>query len=240
MPDTTALGLLFATALAGGTVRGFAGFGGPMVLLPVATYILGPSGAVWVVIAMDLLTSIPLTRSVLPQASRCIVQPLTIGTLLTLPAGAVALVHLDAELMRRIICGAILTASLVMLSGWRWRGELSTKQWTAVGALAGLVIGLTSLAVTAALFLHSGRSTAAEARANFIVWVFIAGIALLAVLALQGGMPPGLGPACLAVGPAYYVGTVIGARLYGRVPDATGRRIVLALVATSATIGLLR
>lgn len=235
------LTVLAAAALVAGVVRGFAGFGGPMVLLPVATSVLGPASAVWVVIAADILVSLPLIAEVRSVARRNVVAPLAVGTLLTLPLGTYALLSLDGEVMRRVICAAILVASVVMLSGWKSRAELATGHWVAVGGLAGVIMGITSLAVTAALFLNSGKSSAAEARANFIVWVFLANLALLSIIALQGGgMPPALTTAFMAAGPAYFLGTVIGTRLYGRVDDATGRRLVLLLVAINATAGLLR
>ena len=59
--------------------------------------------------------------------------------------------------------------------------------WAGVGALTGAVMGATSLAITAALFLNAGSQTAIESRANFIVWVFIATLALLAMLATGAG-----------------------------------------------------
>ncbi|MFZ4806778.1 MAG: TSUP family transporter [Hyphomicrobiaceae bacterium] len=233
-------GLLLVVAAVAGIVRGFAGFGGPMVILPVATAVLGPAAAVWVVLCADILVNVRLLPEVRGIARRAVVVPLAIGSLLTLPIGSLALVSLDAEMVRRVICSAILVASLVMLSGWRWRAELAPGQWVAVGALTGLVMGLTSLAVTAALFLQSGKTSAAEARADFIVWVFITSLALLAILTVQGGFPHGQAGAFLMVAPAYFAGTLAGARLHGRVSDATGRRVVLVLVAGIASIGLLR
>jgi len=233
-------GLLFVAAIAAGIVRGFAGFGGPMVILPVATAILGPAAAVWVVLCADILVNVRLVPEVRGIARRSVVLPLAIGTLVTLPIGSFALVSLDGELVRRVICSAILAASLLMLSGWRWRAELTSGQWVAVGALTGVIMGLTSLAVTAALFLQSGKASAAEARADFIVWVFIVSIAFLAILTLQGGFPQGQARAFLMVAPAYFVGTLAGARLHGRVSDVSGRRGVLLLVAAIASIGLLR
>lgn len=233
-------GLLFTAAIAAGIVRGFAGFGGPMVILPVATAILGPAAAVWLVISVDILVGFRLVLEVGAVARRAVVVPLAIGALATLPIGSFALVSLDGELVRRVICAAILAASLLMLSGWRWRATLTSGQWVAVGALTGFIMGLTSLAVTAALFLQSGKTTAAQARADFILWVFVVSIALLAILTVQGGFPQDPGRGLLLVGPTYFAGTLMGARLHGRVNDATGRQAVLVLVAVIASIGLVR
>jgi hypothetical protein len=238
--DTQSLALLFTAALVGGVVRGFAGFGGPMVFLPFATSVLGPSAAVWVVIAVDIVVSARFLPAVRGLYRSHVVLPLGIGTLVTLPLGTWALVSLDAVVMRRVICAAILLAALIMLTGWRWRRELARWQWIAVGAVAGLVLGITSLAVTAALFLQSGKTTAAEARADFMVWVFVVNIALLVVIAAQAGMPTGLWPAMAASAPAYFVGMAVGTAVYGRLSDATGRRLVLTIVAVNALVGLLR
>jgi uncharacterized membrane protein YfcA len=232
--------ILAVTALVAGIVRGFAGFGGPMVLLPFATAILGPAAAVWVVILTDISVSLRLIPDVRYDAQKSVVVPLSIGTLVTMPAATLALVSLDADLMRRLICLAILIASLVMLSGWRSRRDLTTGQWYAVGGLAGIVMGLTSLGITAALFLQAGDTTARVARANFIIWLFVCSIALLALLAVQGGGPTGELWPFLAIAPAYFVGTLIGMRLFCIVSDTAGRRAILVLVAIIASVGLAR
>ena len=231
--------ILIPIAAIAGFIRGFAGFGGPLVLLPALNVCLSPAASVSAVMWIDFLANVLLLPQVRRDAQRAVVGPLMVGTLTTMPVGVRLLVAADPALMKRAISAAILVAALVLLSGWRYRGAIGPIGWAGVGALTGIVMGATSIAVTAALFLNAGSQTAKESRANFIVWVFAATIALLAMLAVGAGF--GASPARVigVLAPAYLAGTLLGTRLNKRAPEAVVRRAVLLLVVAIATAGLL-
>ena len=167
------------------------------------------------------------------EAQSAVVVPLTAGTLVAMPLGVLLLLKADPVLMKRGFSAAILSAALVLLSGWRYRGTIGRIGWVGVGALAGVVMGSTSIAVTAALFLNAGSQTARESRANFIVWVFIATRALACLSSVPESPRPDRCRGVLA--PVYVVPPGTGC---GRVSEV-GRRAVLALVVVIATVGLL-
>jgi uncharacterized membrane protein YfcA len=226
------------TALAG-LIRGFAGFGGPLVLLPVLGLYLSPTASVAATMWVDLCANVQLLPQVRQQAQSSVVVPLTAGTLVAMPLGVLLLLTVDPVLMKRGISAGILVAALVLLSGWRYRGAISPIGWAIVGALTGVVMGATSIAVTAALFLNAGSQTARESRANFIVWVFFATLALLAMLAGGEGIAATPLRTIGVLAPVYVVGAILGTRLNKGAPQAVVRRAVLALVAMIATATLL-
>ena len=230
--------VLIPTAAVAGFIRGFAGFGGPLVMLPVLTLFLPPAASVPAMMWIDLLVNVGLLRGGLRNAQTSVVVPLTLGTLIAMPLGVLALIAADPMLMKRGISAAILVAAIVLLTGWRYRGAITAPGWTGVGALAGLVMGATSLAVTAALFLNAGTQTAAQSRANFIVWVFIASLALLAMLAVGTGFDGGLLRPIAILAPPYLAGSLVGSRLNLSAPEALVRRAVLLLVVAVALTGL--
>jgi uncharacterized protein len=127
----------------------------------------------------------------------------------------------------------------VLLSGWRYRGRANVATWAGVGVLSGLVMGATSLAVTAVLFLQADQQSAAESRANFIVWVFAATLALLALLIAQSALRPGYLEVIAVLTPLYLLGTIIGAKWYDRAPEQLVRRVVLILASAIGAAGLL-
>ena len=200
---------------------------------------LSPTASVAATMWVDLFANVQLLPQARRDAHRAVVIPLTAGTLLAMPFGTFLLLAVDPVLMKRGISAAILVAALVLLSGWRYRGTISRVGWAGVGVLAGLAMGATSIAVTAALFLNAGSQTASESRANFIVWVFIATLALLAMLAVGIGIAamPWLTIAVLA--PVYVGGAFLGARLTKRASEAGVRRAVLMLIVVIAVAGLL-
>jgi uncharacterized protein len=226
------------TAVAG-FIRGFAGFGGPLVLLPALSVCLTPAASVAAVMWIDLLANVLLLPQVRRDAQRAVVGPLMVGTLATMPVGVLLLVAADPAFMKRGISATILVAALVLLSGWRYRGAIGPIGWAGVGALTGIVMGATSIAVTAALFLNADSRTAKESRANFIVWVFTATLALLAMLAVGAGIAESPARMIGVLASVYLLGTLLGTRLNKRAPEAVVRRTVLLLVVAIATAGLL-
>jgi uncharacterized membrane protein YfcA len=234
--STTFLAVLVPVALVAGVIRGFAGFGGPLVMLPALNIFMPPAAAVQLMMWIDLVVNVRLVPEVARQAQSAILVPLIGGAFLTLPLGVLALVAVDADLMKRCVSAAILVAALILLSGWRYPGGITRPGWVGIGLLAGVVMGATSLAVTAALFLQAGSQSARENRANFIIWVFVITIVMLGMLAAGTGFDRALLPAFGMLAPPYVIGTLAGAYLTGRLPDAQVRRAVLLLViAVAAT-----
>ncbi len=223
--------ILAPVALAAGFIRGFAGFGGPLVMLPILNQFLVPAASMWVMMWVDLLVNVRLLPEAREHASRSVLVPLTLGTLATMPIGVKLMADSDPAIMKRVIGAAILVAALLLLLGWRYAGRPRGVMWIAAGMLSGLVMGATSLAVTVALFLSADRQSAAQARANFIVWVFVATIALLVLLVAQGALRPGYVRTIGVLAPLYLLGTIAGAQLQGRAPEPLVRRLVLLLAA---------
>ncbi len=229
--------ILAPVALAAGFIRGFAGFGGPLVMLPILNQILVPAASMWVMMWVDLLVNVRLLPEAREHASRSVLVPLTLGTLATMPIGVKLMADSDPAIMKRVIGAAILVAALLLLLGWRYPGRPRGAMWITAGMLSGLVMGATSLAVTVALFLSADRQSAAQARANFIVWVFVATIALLVLLVAQGALRPGYVRTIGVLAPLYLLGTIAGAQLQGRAPEPLVRRLVLLLAAVIGGAG---
>ena len=238
MPEFKFYIVLVPIAAVAGFIRGFAGFGGPLVMLPALNFFLAPAASIPVMMLVDLVVNIQLLPAARRDASLSVVAPLTIATLVAMPIGVLLLILVDPALMKRAISVAILVSALILLAGWRYQGPVGVGTWTAVGLLTGVVMGATSLAVTAALFLNAGTQTAKESRANFIAWVFLATLALLFMVVLGTGFDPNLVPIIAILGPVYFIWTILGSRLSGRAPELFLRRIVLGLVVLIATIGV--
>ncbi len=60
-----------------------------------------------------------LLPGALPRTRRCEIGPLALAAPADAPLGGYVLLHIDAEIMRRVIAGVVLAFSLVMLRGWR-------------------------------------------------------------------------------------------------------------------------
>lgn len=230
--------VLVPVAVIGGFLRGFAGFGGPLFMLPVLSLFLPPAVAIGVMMWTDIFSNVHLLPNARADSSRAVVVPLLIGTTIAMPVGVHLLMSLEPLVMKRILCGSILFIALVLLTGWRYRRSVGTLVYAAIGAISGFVMGATSIAAVTPLFLGAGNQTATQNRANFIVWVFPATIWLLILLIVRDAFTAVNVIMIAVLAPAYLAGTMIGSRIHRTAADATVRRTVLALVIATATVGL--
>ena len=238
-PVDTAVLVLVPVALVAGFIRGFAGFGGPMMMMPIMNQFLAPASTMWVMMWVDLFINVRMLPECRPNASRAVLTPLGIGTALTLPLGVLLLANTDPSIMKRVVGGAVLVSALVLLSGWRYSGKAGNGLWVGAGMLSGLIMGATALAVSVALFLSADRQTAAQVRANFMFWVFGASVLLLVLLVAMGALAPGHLGLIAVLTPVYFLGSFAGASAQGRFPDHIVRRAVLLLAAIVGAVAML-
>lgn len=238
MADPSLLyGVLLPTAAVAGFVRGFAGFGGPLLMLPVLNIFLPAATSIAVMMWVDLFANVRLLPDARRHFSPDVVGPLTLATIVAMPVGAYLLVTVDPLVMKRVISLAILVAALVLLTGWRYKGPAGGFVYAGVGALSGLVMGATSIAIVTALFLNAGQQTPAQSRANFIVWVFLATVLLIAILIARSVLGPGDLTMIAALSGAYLGGVVLGSRFHHRAGDRLVRHATLGLIVVVALGG---
>jgi uncharacterized membrane protein YfcA len=237
MSGTEAL-VITVSSLIAGLVRGFAGFGGPLLLIPILNIIFAPATTVTAVLLADTIASLQLVPDAWRQATLRVVSFLLLGTMIAIPAGAALLAWAEPVLMKRVISGVILSLALIALGGWRYRAQLKNSGYMGVGALAGLVMGATGIAAVLPLFLNASQETSARNRAHFILWVLVASVWTCLMLALAASPTSQTLTLMLLLLPSYGIGVFIGNRLVRRLSDATLRRVVLLLVVVVATAGL--
>jgi uncharacterized protein len=227
------------TTFTAGIIRGFSGFGGPIVVLSILNVFFPPTSSIPIILCIDLLVNILLLPQARHNATAAVTIPLSVGTCVSLPLGVLLLSTANPETMKRIIALAILTAALLLISGWRpFLRPIGALGWGSVGALTGVIMGATSLGVTAALFLNSGTQTPAVARANFIVLVFFSNALMLLLFVVAQGLQAHLLPTTAIMAPLYFIGSMVGARVIRWIPEKRTRQIILMLIAVSALAGL--
>jgi hypothetical protein len=239
---------LFDAALAGGAaavvlaglVRGLAGFGGALVMVPILSLLFGPAPAVAMTIAIELVGYVQL----LPGAARHIrwreVAPMGAAALAALPLGVYGVVHVDAEAMRRVIGGVVVLLALLLMLGWRARRRPGLPAALGVSALAGLLQGLAGTpGPPVVLYLHAGPNSAAGNRQQLIGFFLVLDLAGLALFAWQGVFAAGALQRTLLLIPVSIVATWAGGYLFRRAPEALLRPLALALILLIGLAGLL-
>ena len=222
-------------ALAGGFVRGFTGFGGALIFIPVASAAFGPQVAAPLFLLMDYSLTLPLVFRSARVCNWPTVLPAAIGGLATVPLGAWLLANGDPVTLRWTICLLVMALLVLIVSGWRYRQAPHAAASVAVGGVAGVFGGIGQVSgPPVAAFWMSGPFPVSVIRANLIVYFAI--ISLSSVLAYFWNdlfSRDGLILA-LVLGPLYAASLYFGTRNFTRTEGANYRPIVYGLIAFAA------
>jgi uncharacterized membrane protein YfcA len=238
---TTHLAYAAVIAVLAGLTKGFAGFGGAMVMVPLLSFYFGPAQAVVTVTLLEGLASLQLFPRAAPRTNWRRVGPLCLLTCLFVPVGIYALLNFEADIMRRAIGAVVVGFALVMLSGWRYRGIPHVGATVGVGVTAGLLMGGTGIGGPPVIFyLLSGPEPAEQSRASIISYFALTIAFMVVIFALYGAIDTiTLWRAALLAAP-FWIATWIGNRLFAVASEATFRRVALVcllVIGSSAIVG---
>ena len=232
-------GTMVPIAIAAGFVRGFAGFGGPLILVPSLQFFIAPKLSIAIALGLDLLANLHLLPEANEFASKRVLWPLVIGSALGLPLGLTFLQLADAETARKTNSLVIISCSLAVLIGWRFGQAFSRESLLAVGALGGISLAVSGISVIVNIALHAGHETLASVRANYIVWAFLVTLVAIAGFAFTGDLVTRdvLERFAFLV-PAYLGGVVAGVACYSYLPDKQLRTATLIVAIGLSAVGL--
>ena len=230
------LALAIAIAAVAGIVRGITGFGGAMVMSPPMALLLGTLTAVPVVLLLESVVAIPMLVQLRRLVRWRVIGPILAMACVAVPLGTWILMSVDPQVMRRVIAAVVIVFSLILLRGWRYHGAQRLPTGLGLGAVAGTMVGATSMGgPPVILYLLAGPDPIETTRANltyFVGGISFAGVVLLWINGVLGA--DGLLLAA-ALAPGYYGGMVLGTRLFRRFDDQRFRRFTLALMLVVAT-----
>ncbi|WP_105381694.1 sulfite exporter TauE/SafE family protein [Neorhizobium alkalisoli] len=233
------LAFVLLAAMIAGLARGFSGFGGALIFVPLAGAAMGPKIASGLLLVIDSIMTLGMVPDSWRRANRREVATMLAGAVVGVPTGTALLALLPSVTLRWIISVAVLCLLAFLISGWRYHGRPKTYLTVGVGGLAGLFGGaaqmsgppvvaywlggaIPPLIVRANLVLYFALSTVISATSYLIGGILTVEVLLIALLA----------------GPGYGLGLFVGSRLFGVASEATFRRICFVLIATAAVIGL--
>ncbi|MBA97278.1 MAG: sulfite exporter TauE/SafE family protein [Sulfitobacter sp.] len=230
---------LFATVIIAGLVRGFAGFGSAMILMPVAASILSPVEAVIFLAASELLGPLPNIPGALRQGTRRDIVLLMLGVLVALPLGLYFLSHISPEPFGWVVSTVVLILVTLLLSGWRYHGRLSTSLMIGTGALGGFMTGFAGIAGPPVIMLYmASKLPIAVIRANFMLYLMGIDILLFGMLWISDMLVwPALALGLL-MGIPSIAANIIGAWLFDPNAEKLFRNVAYIVIAASAIIGL--
>ena len=223
--------LVTGTAFFAGLMRGFSGFGAALTIAPVLALTVGPRAAIPAILIVMLTTSIQLLPKALSSVRWSTVTPLSIGGAIGIPIGALLLVMVDQDTIRRSISITVIFFAFLLLIGWRYKGSTGPAVSAFAGGLGGLISGAAAAGGPAVImFLLAGPESAARNRAAIILYFIFTQAVALVVYTFGGLMTWKIFWIALPMIPTISLGTWIGERMFGRASDQLYRRIALAFL----------
>lgn len=235
-PDLT-LALAALASLVGGTVRGFSGFGGALIFVPLISALYDPARAGPTLFVVDVILTAPLTLAALPRAGWREVAPMAAAAMLFTPLGVWLLAVTDPVLLRWAIAGAVAAILVVLMSGLRYAATPGLRATLPVGAVAGILGGAAQISgAPVAAFWLGGPGARDAVRANLIVFFALASMASGLSFWAAGLFDREVAGLALWLGPAYGLGVLIGKRWFVGASEQAYRRAAFAVIALAAVL----
>ena len=230
---------LLLTVIIAGLVRGFAGFGSAMIIMPVAASILSPVQAVIFLTAAELLGPLPNLPSALRQGTKRDISLLLAGVVLAMPLGLLCLSYVSPDPFGWIVSGVVITLLVLLITGWRYSGAMGTSVISGTGALGGFMTGFAGIAGPPVIMLYmASKLPIAVIRANFLLYLVGIDLLLFAMLWLGDLLVWQIVVLGLLMGIPSVLANMIGARLFDPSSETLFRTVAYIVIGLSAIIGL--
>lgn len=228
-----------AAAVVAGTTRGFSGFGGALIFVPLVSAAFGPEVAAPVLLVVDSLFTAPMVGKALRQVVWRELAPLAVAAMVTAPLGVYALKHADPVALRWVLAGVALALLALLMSGWRYRGRPVLGISVLVGLVAGVFGGAAQMSGPAVVaYWLGGPTPAAQVRANLFGFFALATLSSAVAYAYAGLFTMEVGRLAVVLGPLYAIGLFGGAWAFRVASDAHYRLAAYAVIALAALASL--
>ncbi len=236
------LGWLLTTVLIAGLVRGFAGFGSGMIIMPVASSVLDPVAALVFLTMTDLVGPLPILPRALKEGNRPDAVRLAIGAALAMPVGVLSLSYMSQETFGWVVTVAVFVLLGMLMTGWRYHGILTPRLVLGTGALGGFMCGATGLAGPPVIMLYMASTLPIWIiRANLILYLWTVDLMMIVTIWVYDlfDLLPAVVGLTLAV--PFMLANLVGAALFrpsGPSAEVWFRRAAYVMIAGAALMGL--
>jgi hypothetical protein len=222
-----------------GVVRGFTGFGFPLIVVTSTSLVIAPVEIVPIALLLDILAGVRMLPSVRHDVDRRGVSFLVLGALPAIPLGAWLLSSLDAETMRLAIGVMVLIAVLIIAWGFQMVRPPGRPLLTGTGMAAGFLSGTMGMPGPPVILLYlSSPLPVATLRATSIAFFLFSDLAALAAMLWFGIITETVFWRALVLAPIVEVAVLGGRHLYGIAEPAHVKRAALVLLTVLAVVAI--
>ena len=222
-----AVGVIIIAAL----ISGYTGFGGALFMVPLMVVLFGPVEAVAVSRIVGLLGRAQLYSNAARTAKWSEVFPLFVAIVIVTPFASTVLFIADPELIRRGIGVLVILVSIVMLSGWTYRGSRGWPASLFFGSICGGLAGIAGIGgPPMVLYFMTAPDENKVRRANIVMAVALVTLVVLTTFLVKGGIGASTVIRAAILLPASVIGTWLGNWAFGVAPQTYFRYVALTLL----------
>ncbi|AYC99901.1 sulfite exporter TauE/SafE family protein [Neorhizobium sp. NCHU2750] len=230
---------VFCAAVIAGLARGFSGFGGALIFVPLASAVTSPAIASALLLVIDGVMTLGMVPEGWRRANRREVFTMLAGAVVGVPAGTAVLSLLPSITLRWIISLVVLCLLLFLMSGWRYHGRPKTWLTVCVGALAGLFGGAAQMSGPPIVaYWLGGAIERGTVRANLVLYFALGTVLSATSYIVTGILTLEVLLIAIIAGPAYGIGLTLGSHMFGLASETTFRRICFTLIGAAAIVGM--
>lgn len=235
-----ALALAIAAALAAAFVRGLAGFGLAILLVPVLGLAIPPAEAVVVANLLGLFIGLVSLKKIFGH-SEASARTISVLAMLATPLGVLALAASSPALARMLIALVALGAFAMVLLPHRPAHQPGRVETIATGVLSGLLTGFAGMPGPPVVPYYLRRAlTPQMARASMMA-IFLAASLAGCLSALALGVATWREPLLAAMlYPAVLLGNWLGSLAFGRLSERSWRIFTGTVLGAAALAALLK
>lgn len=218
-----------------GLVRGFAGFGSAMIMMPSLSAIYQPAVAVPVGLILEILLTVPFVATAAPVVDWRRLSLLTIAAMLAVPLGVLALGAVPAIYLRWGISLIVLVFVAVLAFGWLYRGRPTLGATAVAGMTSGLLNGSVGMAgPPVVFFLLAGRDGASQVRATCMIYFGLIDTITVLALTFKSAVSSEVLLIAALLAPGYLVAALAGTRFFQQASEGRYRLIALVILSLVA------
>jgi len=229
------------SVLVSGILRGFTGFGSALFSVPILSLFLSPALAAPIVMGLQVLSGLESLRKDRPVIDMRSTVQLSLPSVVTSLAGIGLLVSLPESTLRLCMGLIVLGAVAVLASGWRFERRPGPLLTLGVGAVSGLLNGLSAMSgPPLVLYFLGGPFSPATARASMTnIFMVQGGISLFGLL-LIGALSWQVLIVTALLYPVLALGTWLGTAMFCRASPKAYRQVAIGTLATLAMVLMLQ
>jgi uncharacterized protein len=222
-------------------VRGYSGFGFSLLTITALSLVYPPAEIVPSIFMLEVAASLNLLPGIWKDIHWKSLLPLTAGCLIATPLGVWLLANVPPAPMQLAISLFVLAATYLMWRGFALKSMPGTAASTAVGAASGLANGAFGIGgPPVVLFYFASPAGNIAGRASMIAFFIATDVIGLANQSVHGLITWETVVHALFYLPPLLIGIWLGARSFKNADPAVFRKYVLIILATIATIILIK